>query len=135
MDALAALLSRLGLDRYAAAFAEAEIDLATLPLLNEGDLRELGLPLGARRRLLAAIAAGLPSSDATVVEAPPELERRPLTVLFCDIVGSTVLTRRFDPEDVGRIISRFQDTAAGAVARFEGFVERFMGDGLLAFFG
>ncbi len=141
MDELAALLSRLGLERHLAAFAEAEIDLATLNLLSENDLRELGLSLGARRRLMAAIAAGLPdlSAPPAAVPAEPapetEAERRPLTVLFCDIVGSTALTHDLDPEDMGRIIHRFQDAAAGAVARFEGFVDRFMGDGMLVFFG
>lgn len=140
MDDLAALLSRLGLERHLAAFTEAEIDLATLSLLSENDLKDLGLSLGARRRLMAAIAA-LPDATAPGIAAPaqpapePAPERRPLTVLFCDIVGSTALTHDLDPEDMGRIIHRFQDAAAGAVARFEGFVERFMGDGMLVFFG
>ena len=160
MDGMAALLSRLGLAHYAAAFAEAEIDLDVLPLLSEADLKELGLSLGARRKLLAAIAAGLeagrepassPAEEASPQPGPhpslhqnprqnplgaePEPERRPLTVLFCDLVGSTELTLRLDPEEMGDITRRFQDAAAAAIARCEGFVDRFMGDGLLAFFG
>ncbi|MGH7067011.1 MAG: ATP-binding protein [Acetobacteraceae bacterium] len=141
MDELRALLSSLGLERYLAAFTEAEIDLATLQLLSENDLKELGLSLGARRRLLAAIAAGLTAPPAPAGTAPaspphePAAERRPLTVLFCDLVGSTALAHDLDPEDMGRIVRRFQDSAAGAVARFEGFVERFTGDGMLIFFG
>jgi class 3 adenylate cyclase len=141
---MAALLSRLGLAHYAAAFAEAEIDLEVLPLLSESDLKELGLSLGARRKLAAAIASGLeaaPESASSRAENPdsaqaePEPERRPLTVMFCDLVGSTELTLRLDPEEMGDITRRFQDAAAAAIARCEGFVDRFMGDGLLAFFG
>ncbi len=144
MDGMAALLSRLGLAHYAAAFAEAEIDLDVLPLLSEDDLKELGLSLGARRKLAAAVASGLepePEAASSRAEKPgpaqaePEPERRPLTVLFCDLVGSTELTLRLDPEEMGDITRRFQDAAAAAIARCEGFVDRFMGDGLLAFFG
>ena len=140
MDGMAALLSRLGLAHYAAAFAEAEIDLAALGLLSESDLKELGLSLGARRKLLAAIAAGIAAGLEKAPAAPAaaketEAERRPLTVLFCDLVGSTGLTMRLDPEEMGDLTRRFQDAAAGAIARFDGFVDRFMGDGMLAFFG
>ena len=138
MDGMAALLSRLGLAHYAASFAAAEIDLAALKLLSEDDLKELGLSLGARRKLLAAVAEGLdvaPEAAAPASVKETEPERRPLTVLFCDLVGSTGLTMLLDPEEMGDLTRRFQDAAAGAIARFDGFVDRFMGDGMLAFFG
>lgn len=142
---IAAILQSIGLGQYAEAFAAADVDASVLPLLTEEDLKDLGLSLGHRRKLLAAIADGsvaaaLAQLSAAAVSPNPldhanEPERRQITVLFCDIVGSSALTERLDPEEMGRIIRRFQDTAAGAISRFDGFVDRFMGDGVLAFFG
>ncbi len=138
-------LADLGLDRYQEIFAENEIDLAAMPHVTDGDLKEIGVALGARRKLLAAVAA-LQSAAPEVETAssasgrsegttPPEAERRQLTVMFCDMVGSTELSARLDPEDLREVMRRYQDTVAGGVARFEGHVAKFLGDGVLAFFG
>ncbi|MBV8523523.1 MAG: AAA family ATPase [Acetobacteraceae bacterium] len=139
MRDLAEALRRLGLGQHVKAFAAADIDAETIGLLTEDDLKELGLSLGHRRRLLAALkngrlfAASAEAGVARVLGTQPE--RRQITVLFCDIVGSTELTEQFDPEEMGRLIRLFQDAAAGAISRFDGFVDRFIGDGVLAFFG
>jgi predicted ATPase/class 3 adenylate cyclase len=150
MMGIASVLQALGLERYLGAFTAADVDLNVLKLLTEDDLRELGLSLGHRRKLLAAIADGLPLASADF-DPPQELqavpcqqaqlshpggqERRPVTVMLCDMVGSTELTQRLGLEEMGRIIRQFQDSTAGAVSRFEGFVDRFMGDAVLSFFG
>ncbi len=143
MEEFAAVLGSLGLERYLDAFRAADIDLQVLPLLTDDDLKEVGLSLGHRRRLLSAVAQGLlaspPVTEPAAVEPAPqhsgEPQRRQVTVMFCDLVGSVDLTRQVGPEEMGRIIRLFQDGAAGAISRFDGFVDRFMGDGLLAFFG
>ncbi|MEE8197814.1 MAG: hypothetical protein V3T69_11635, partial [Acidiferrobacterales bacterium] len=127
-------LEDLGLGKYAEVFAENEIDLAALPHVTEEDLKEIGVALGARRNLLAAIAAlGEVGAAAAAVPGPlplgaPEAERRQLTVMFCDLVGSTALSQRLDPEDLREVMRRYQDTVAGVVARFEGHVAKFLGD-------
>ena len=135
-------LEGLGLGRYAEAFADNEIDLDALPHITEEDLKEIGVALGARRKLLATIAKlGESAKPATAEEradnrsASVEAERRQLTVMFCDLVGSTALSQRLDPEDLREVMRRYQDTVAGVVARFEGHVAKFLGDGVLAFFG
>jgi class 3 adenylate cyclase/predicted ATPase len=138
-------LRSLGLERYEPRFRENEIDWAVLPELTDGDLEKLGLSLGARKKLLKAIA-GLSSADreehapdrpATKIEPKPHdaTERRQLTVMFCDLVGSTAMSARLDPEDMREVIRMYQDTVAGEIARFEGHVAKFMGDGVLAYFG
>ncbi len=156
MENIADLLARHGLGQYIDAFAAAAVvDLDTLRLLTEDDLKELGLPLGHRRKLGAAlmhdggslITPVLPSQLVAMTEISlglaaerPEVERllperRHLTVLFCDLAGSTELTRRLDPEDMGWVVRAYQDVAAGTIGRFGGFVDQFLGDGVLAFFG
>jgi predicted ATPase/class 3 adenylate cyclase len=138
MEELAAALGALGLGRYAEAFRAADVDVETLRLLTEDDLKEVGLSLGHRRKLLAAIAEGRlapPPGEAAPPAHTGEQERRQITVLLCDLVGSTELTERLDPEEMSRIIRQFQDSAAGAISRFDGFLDRFMGDAVLAFFG
>ncbi len=133
-------LEDLGLGRYADAFAENEIDLDALPHVTEDDLKDVGVALGARRKLLAAIAQ-LDAAPAATVEvsgderASPEAERRQLTVMFVDLVGSTELSRRLDPEDLREVMRRYQDAVAGAITRYEGYVAKFLGDGVLAYFG
>jgi class 3 adenylate cyclase/tetratricopeptide (TPR) repeat protein len=126
-------------EQYADAFEANDIDLDILPELSERDLEELGLSLGNRRRLLKAIAehgvAKSNPSDAEAAEASGDAERRQVTVLFCDMVGSTELSGRVDPEILGGLIRRYQDAVAGAIGRFGGFVAKFMGDGVLAYFG
>ncbi len=135
-------LEGLGLGRYADAFGENEIDLDALPYITEDDLKDIGVALGARRKMLAAIAELEPateqsSEDGVAGDRPSgvEAERRQLTVMFCDLVGSTELSRRLDPEDLREVMRRYQDAVAGAVTRYEGYVAKFLGDGVLAYFG
>lgn len=133
-------LGRNKLEQYADTFEANDIDLEILAELSDQDLEKLGLSLGNRRRLLKALAA---TGDGTSVLPPstPErqdsgdAERRQVTVLFADMVGSTALSSRVDPELLGGIIRRYQDATAGAIGRYGGFVAKFMGDGVLAYFG
>jgi class 3 adenylate cyclase len=135
-------LQALGMEQYAPAFAQNEIGPDLLPSLTGDDLKDLGVALvGHRRRLLEGIAA-LRGSAAADVDPPakrpaaePEAERRQLTVMFCDLVGSTELASRLDPEDLRQVIVGFQRTAAEIVSRFGGFVAKLMGDGALVYFG
>jgi predicted ATPase/class 3 adenylate cyclase len=135
-------LDGLDLGRYAEAFADNEIDLDALPFITEKDLSEIGVALGSRRKLLAAIAE-LGDSGGTATEdeksgersAGAEAERRQLTVMFCDLVGSTALAERLDPEDLREVIRAYQETCAEAVARFDGHLAKYIGDGLLVYFG
>ena len=142
-------LRSLGLGKYEAAFRDNEIDETVLPSLTAEDLKELGVgALGHRRNLLDAIAAlradasgKTPSADvATTSSAPsasPEdrAERRQVTVMFSDLVGSTALSARMDPEDLREVISAYQKCVAETVQRFGGFVAKYMGDGVLVYFG
>ncbi len=140
MDELAHLLETLELQQYKATFAANDVDLDALRLLSEADLKELGLSLGHRRKLIAAVVACSDPDAISVVAAEPaaadpRAERRQLTVMFCDLVGSTVLTEALDPERMERLLRDYQDVCAGEIARYDGFVEHFMGDGVLAYFG
>src|SRR6516165_6432445 len=121
-DELRDWLDQIGLAQHAEIFAANDIDLDVQPELSDEDLKELGLSLGHRRRLQRALAERT-SEDA--IGAAPETriryaERRQLTVLFCDLVGSTELSRRFDPEDLRELICRYQDAVSGAVVRHGG---------------
>jgi predicted ATPase/class 3 adenylate cyclase len=141
MGDLRGWLRRNNLEQYADIFEANDIDLDILPDLNERDLEALGLSLGNRRKLLKAIAAGgaevasSKSSHPGTPVAPGDAERRQVTVLFCDMVGSTALAGTIDPEPLSTLIRRYQDAAAGAIGRYGGFVAKFMGDGVLAYFG
>jgi class 3 adenylate cyclase/tetratricopeptide (TPR) repeat protein len=139
-------LRGLGLERYEAAFRENEIDEKVLPSLTAEDLKELGVnALGHRRVLLDAIAAlrAEKPANAPPISAPATLikpaqdtaERRQVTVMFSDLVGSTALSARMDPEDLLEIISSYQECVAESVQRFGGFVAKYMGDGALVYFG
>ena len=135
---IAAWLHGLGLAQYETAFRENAIDSALLPNLTAEDLKDLGVILvGHRRRLLDAIAA----LRAESVAPPPAdsagsaPERRQLTVMFCDLVGSTPLSARLDPEDLREIVGAYHRCVADTVARFAGFVAKYMGDGVLIYFG
>jgi class 3 adenylate cyclase len=140
---VAAWLQGLGLERYVPAFRDNEIDWDALPKLSEEDLKDLGVVLGGhRRRLLDAIAAlgaAAPAASVTAAPrdapAPAEAERRQLTVMFCDLVGSTALSARLDPEDLREIIAAYHRAVAEVVAEFDGFVAKYMGDGVLVYFG
>jgi class 3 adenylate cyclase/predicted ATPase len=134
-------LRNLGLGQYAAAFRDNEIDASVLPGLTTEDLKDLGVTLvGHRRRLLDAIAAlgqeaVCAPSAAPVPAAAAEAERRQLTVLFCDLAGSTELAARLDPEDLRAIIAAYHQAVAAVLTGFGGFVAKYMGDGILAYFG
>ena len=137
---IGAWLRSLGLERYEPAFRENEIDWEALPKLTAEDLKDLGVVLGGhRRRLLDAItalgSAKEPPAPARGPAATGEAERRQLTVMFCDLVGSTPLSTRFDPEDLREIVGAYHRCVADTVARFAGFVAKYMGDGVLVYFG
>jgi class 3 adenylate cyclase len=140
-------LRSLGLEEYEAAFRDNKINERVLPSLTAEDLKELGVAaLGHRRILLDAIAAlredtggKAPSADVapSAPSAHPEdrAERRQVTVMFSDLVGSTALSARMDPEDLREVISAYHKCAAETVRRFGGFVSQYLGDGVLAYFG
>ena len=142
-------LRSLGLGKYEAAFRENDIDETVLPGLTHETLKELGVAsIGHRVKLLDAIAAlpsdasgKTPSGDATTASSTPSAhpedrgERRQVTVMFSDLVGSTALSARMDPEDLREVISAYQKCVAETVGRFGGFVAKYMGDGVLVYFG
>jgi class 3 adenylate cyclase/tetratricopeptide (TPR) repeat protein len=133
-------LASLGLSEYARLFAENHVDASVLPDLTDQDLTELGVPLGHRRKMLRAIAAlnGAalePAETATEPVPRDEAERRQLTVMFCDLVGSTALSGRLDPEDMWGVIASYHACIAEAVGRHNGMIARYMDDGVLAYFG
>ena len=138
---VAAWLEGQGLGAYADTFAEQAIDADTLAELTEQDLVQLGLPLGHRKRLLRAIselAPRPPHPPAPSAETPgrrAEAQRRQLTVMFVDLVGSTQLAAGLDPEDLREVVGAYQDCCTRAIERFEGHVAKFLGDGVLAYFG
>src|SRR5580693_6721975 len=147
MDVVA-WLRGLGLEQYAPAFRDNDVDGEVLPELTADDLTGLGVTsVGHRRKLLAAIAAlgaeptrGLaqPAVSATFTPiSPPTIaaERRQLTVMFADLVGSTALSTRLDPEDLREIIGAYHRCCAEQIEKFGGFVARYTGDGVLAYFG
>ncbi len=151
-------LDGLGLDQYADMFEENDLDLDLLTDLSDDDLEKLGVTsMGHRKKLMRAIGAladGSTDNDAVAAPieqpAPPEAtppapqpsavnntpgERRQLTVMFCDLVGSTELSTRFDPEDMQDILRAYQDTCSEVIRRFDGFIAKYMGDGILIYFG
>src|SRR5438874_13389576 len=141
---IATWLRDLGFAQYEGAFRDNDIDADVLRRLTADDLRELGVAsIGHRRRLLDAIAL-LSEGAAMPTEAPApagaaaparEAERRQITVMFCDLVGSTALASRLDPEDLREVIGAYHRVVAETVGRFAGFVAKYMGDGVLVYFG
>jgi class 3 adenylate cyclase len=137
-------LEKLGLGQYAQRFGENDISIAVLPDLTDQHLREIGVSLGHRLQLLRAVAE-LPSGAkdapkaAAAITASAALqdtaERRQVTVMFSDLVGSTALSARMDPEDLREVISAYQKCVAETVQRFGGFAAKYMGDGVLVYFG
>jgi class 3 adenylate cyclase len=146
-------LKTLGLEQYEAAFRENAVTAALLPNLTADDLKDLGVTLvGHRRQLLDAIAA-LPlkavPAEAPVPISPSPLsnlsgqsgtsettaERRPLSVMFCDLIGSTALSSRLDAEDLREVIRSYQACVASTIQQFNGFIARYVGDGVLIYFG
>src|SRR3954465_16008429 len=146
-------LRELGLDQYEAAFRENGVDAEVLPTLTGEELKDIGVSLiRHRRRLLEAIAAlrsnAMPAEALAQVSpsAPPDLtglpgasettaERRPLSVMFCDLIGSTALSARLDPEDLREVIRGYQACVASTIQPFNGFIARYVGDGVLIYFG
>src|SRR5262249_5713463 len=142
-------LHELGLGQYEQTFRDNKIDADVLADLTDGDLEKLGIPLGDRIRLLRAIAVraaheprpaqpplvAAARGSAPQTFAPPDAERRPITVMFCDLVGSTSLASRLDVEDWRNILNAYLNEASNAVAGLGGHVARKIGDGLLALFG
>jgi len=144
-DKVTEWLGNLGLGKYQKVFAENDIDLDVLAHLTDQDLKELGLSLGHRRKLIAAIEFGVSSNaNEAQVEHPTkvtslpqrsEAERRQLTVMFVDMVGSTALSEQLDPEELRELILAYQNTVVEEITRYEGHIARFTGDGVLAYFG
>jgi class 3 adenylate cyclase len=139
---IAEWLRGLSLERYAGAFRDNAIELEVLPDLSEADLEKLGVLLGHRKIMLKAVAVLRPQAPQPVAETTPTAgpvsagaERRQLAVMFCDLVGSTPLSARYDPEDLREVIGAYHRCVADTVARFAGFVAKYMGDGVLVYFG
>jgi class 3 adenylate cyclase len=141
-------LRSLGLGKYEAPFRENEINEQVLTRLTQEDLKEMGVgPIGHRRTLLEAIAAlradaggngpsaGTATSSAASLSPEDRVERRQVTVMFSDLVGSTALSAQIDPEDLREVISAYQKSVAETVGRFGGFVAKYMGDAVLVYFG
>lgn len=145
-------LEQLGLDKYVEVFAENEIDIIDLASLDDADLEKLGLPMGPRKRILNAVSKLSSELETDALTAAyndrdskevgkqtaaqhSEAQRRQLTVMFCDLVGSTALSRQLDPEDMRELMRRYQDAVADVVASYEGHIAKFLGDGVLAYFG
>ncbi len=133
-------LRSLGLQDYADRFAANAIDLSVLPDITEDDLRELEIPLGHRRKILRAIGELKQQQQQQPAAAPPapvpeEAQRRQMTVMFCDLVGSSSLSTQLDPEDLRGMMLQFQTTVANVVAAHKGIIARYMGDGALVYFG
>jgi class 3 adenylate cyclase len=146
-------LRNLGLEQYETAFRENAVTAANLPKLTADDLKEIGVTaVGHRRVLLEAIVALREGSTASAVQPQSEAqevvsrsrladqqsaqaERRQLTVMFCDLVGSTPLSSRLDPEDLRDLIAAYHRVVAEVVTQYEGFVAKYMGDGILIYFG
>ncbi|MBV9814907.1 MAG: adenylate/guanylate cyclase domain-containing protein, partial [Alphaproteobacteria bacterium] len=135
---IATWLRGLGLERYEPAFRDNEIDSQVLPKLTPEDLKEIGVvAIGHRRKLLDAIAAlniEQPAQTPAASEAT-QAERRQLTVMFCDLVGSTALSSQLDPEDLREVIAAYHRAVTALVLEIGGFVAKYMGDGVLAYFG
>ncbi len=142
MQEIADRLKKLGMSEYAQRFTENGIDVSVLPHLTDQDLKDIGVLLGHRRKMLAAIAelaGAAPATPAPAAGMEPKTqdtaERRQVTVMFSDLVGSTALSARMDPEDLREVISAYHKCVAETVRRFDGFVAQYLGDGVLVYFG
>jgi class 3 adenylate cyclase len=144
MTAFGNWLAEIGLQSYDAVFASNKIDFDVIRSLSDTDLQGLGLALGDRKRLLQAVArleqqpvaVTPPITPATVLEpASPGGERRQLTVMFCDLVGSTALSEKLDPEELRSLLHAYRIHCGDVIARYDGFVARYVGDGILTYFG
>lgn len=132
---IAEWLEKLGLGQYAERFVQNGIDIGVLPELMDEDFDKLGVLLGHRRKMLRAIADLDPAALIASPVPPQDAERRHLTVMFCDLVGSTALSARLDPEDMWEVIRAYRAACADVVAAYDGRIARFVGDGILVYFG
>jgi class 3 adenylate cyclase len=137
-------LQSLGLEKYSAVLASHDIDLTVVPDLTEQDLEKLGLSLGHRRKFLTAAAKFRPVTTSSAVapaqvQAPsqpaPLAERRQVTVVFIDLVGSTAFGSELDPEDLIRLLRQYREACVAAVAKYDGYIAQYLGDGILVYFG
>jgi hypothetical protein len=137
-------LQSVGLEKYGEVFASHDIDLTVVPDLTEQDLENLGLSLGHRRKFIAAAAqfrAAPTSSPVASAQAQPvdqlapAVERRQLTVVFVDLVDATALGRELDPEDLIQLLRQYRDACTAVIAKYDGFIAQYLGDGILVYFG
>ena len=141
MTNLVAWLEEHGLGQFAQVLIDNDIDLDLLPSLTEEDLRELGFSLGHRRRFLNALKEAAPPADSSgrgpgeAAGDPESAERRQLTLMFCDLVGSTELSDRLDPEEMSAVLNGYHNAVGSAVTQHGGHVAKLLGDGVLAYFG
>ena len=135
MSAIRGWLEGLGLSQHADAFEREDIDLDAFRRLSDDDLKELGLTMGPRRKVLGAIDELAPAVEPTAPTVPRGAERRQITVMFCDMVGSTELADRLDPEELRDVMRACQDACAQAIHCYEGDIVRTLGDGLMVYFG
>ena len=140
MSDINSLLQTLGLEKYSQVFTSNDIDLVVAPELTDTDLEKMGLSLGHRRKFLAAAGKLRSSSDLPAdvhVPAQPgqQVQRRQVTVVFTDLVGSIALANQLDPEDLDKILRNYRDACATVIVKFDGYVAQFLGDGVLAYFG
>src|ERR1700741_4742245 len=123
-------LQSIGLGQYEAAFRDSQIDDEVLRKLTANDLKDLGVA-----KILIAIPESVASPSSLGCRAPAAAERRQLTALFCDLAGSTAMSARLDPEDMREIIRTYRDVCSGVICPYDGFVTKFMGDGVITYFG
>jgi class 3 adenylate cyclase len=144
MQQIADWLKKLGMPEYAQVFADNDIDFSVLRHLTDQHLKDLGDSLGHRLKMLQAVRDLGEASAATTAPSAPtpteptrqdSAERRQVTVMFCDLVGSTALSASMDPEDLREIIAAYQKCVAECVRRLDGFVAKYMGDGVMVYFG
>ena len=131
-------LYELGLVHFIETFEANEIDAEVLPDLVEADLEKIGIPLGPRKKMLKAISRLATETAAPTQSPEPDTraaERRQLTVMFCDLVGSTALSEKLDPEDLREVMTAYQKACGAVVERYEGHVAQYLGDGLMTYFG
>jgi len=141
MMLLEAWLIELGMEKYLPVLVQNDIDLQVLPTLSDADFEKLGLSLGHRRKIMAASArigdalAPVVASLDNIRDTLPQVERRQVTVLFADLVGSTAISGVLDPEDMSTLLRNFQERCAKIIESHDGYVAKYMGDGILAYFG
>jgi hypothetical protein len=137
-------LQSLGLEKYCEVFASHDIDLTIAPDLTEQDLEKLGLSLGHRRKFISAAAKLRSAAISPTVESVPvqpggepatPVERRQVTVVFIDLVGSTTLSTGLDPEDLIRLLRQYRDACVAVIAKYDGFIAQYLGDGIMVYFG